>query len=519
MSGGNCPETPRQKMIGMMYLFLTAMLALNVSGELLNAFTLVDDSIKQTIKTVEGKNEIMYYRFDKAKADNPAKVESYHNIALEVREKAEVLFKQIGEYKTVIVQTADGPEATPDNFLSKDNQDVASTVMLVEQGGQRSKDLKRFLEEYRAYLVSLIDEEDTFMISSVKAALNTSNPPPKDGVVTPWENVLFEHIPMAANIALLSKMQSDVRNTEADVINYLYNKIDEGSFKFNEIVPLVIPRSNYILKGNEYAADIMLAAYDNTLAPEVKVDGVDKPVVDGKGKYSVVANRVGTQKYNAEIFIKGPDGNRRRYEVEGQYEVAEPSVVISATKMNVLYEGVENPVEISAAGVSAAALDIRVDNNTASYKKTGDKYIFTPKPGFSGGLAKLSVHAKIGDRQQRLGGMDFRIKKVPNPIATVAGLNEGRIKKSVLNAETGVKAEMGKDFDFDLTFKVTAFTVGTIKGGFYVDLASKSESFTGEQKDLIKSLPFGAKVFFEDIRAVGPDGATRKLGSISLTID
>jgi gliding motility-associated protein GldM len=519
MSGGNCPETPRQKMIGMMYLFLTAMLALNVSGDLLNAFVLVDDSIKQTIKTVEGKNKILYYKFEKANNDNPAKVEESYKNAVSVSERADAVFNQIQTYKTEIVQTADGPEATPDNYLSKDNQDVASQVMLVEKGGERAKNLRKIIGEYRDYLVSLIDVEDTFMISTLKSALNTDNPPPKDNVVTPWENVLFEHLPMAANIALLSKMQGDVRNCEADVINYLYNKIDEGSFKFNEIVPLILPKSNYIIKGNEYKADIMLAAYDNTLAPEVKVDGAFKTVENGRGKYSVVANSVGTKKYTAEIFLKGPDGSTRRYETIGEYEVAEPSVVVSATKMNVLYEGVENPVEISAAGVSASSLDVRVDNNTATYKRVGDKYVFTPKPGFAGGVAKISVHAKIGDRQQRLGGMDFRIKRVPNPIAMVAGLNEGSIKKTVLMAQSGVFAEMGEDFDFDLTFKVTGFTVSTVKNGFLVDATSKSAAFTDEQKELLKGVSRGSKIYVENIRAVGPGGDSRKLGSISLTID
>ena len=519
MSGGNCPETPRQKMIGMMYLFLTAMLALNVSGDLLNAFILVDDSIKQTIKTVEGKNKILYNKFDNANSQNPAKVQEYYNRAVSVGQKAEDLYKLIDGYKFDIVRTADGPEATPDNYLTKDNQDVASQVMLVEKGGERGQNLKKSINDYRDFLIGLIDPQDTFMVSSLKSALNTDDAPPKDGITVPWENVQFEHLPMAANIALMSKMQGDVRNCEADVISYLFNKIDAGSFKFNEIVPLILPTSNYIIKGNEYSAQIMLAAYDNTMPLDVRVDGANKPVEAGRGIYKVLTNSVGPKKYTAEIFIKGPDGLPQRHEIEGKYEVAEPNVVISATKMNVFYEGVENPVEISAAGVSGSALDVRVDNNTATYKRNGDKYVFTPKPGFAGGVAKISVHAEIGGRQQRLGGMDFRIKRVPNPIATVAGINEGTIKKSVLSAQSGIFAEMGDDFDFDLTFKVTGFTVSTIRNGFLVDETSKSASFTPEQNDLIKGVTRGSKVFIENIRAVGPGGDTRKLGSISLTVD
>lgn len=519
MSGGNCPETPRQKMIGMMYLFLTAMLALNVSGELLNAFILVDTSIKQTIKTVEGKNKILYNKFENAKSQNPTKVQDYYDKAVSVSQKAEELYKLIDGYKYDIVRTADGPEATPENYLTKDNQDVASQVMLVEKGGERGKNLKKGINDYRDFLIGLIDPQDTFMLSNLKSALNTDDAPPKDGISTPWENVQFEHLPMAANIALMSKMQGDVRNCEADVVNYLYNKIDEGSFKFNTIEALILPKSNYIIKGNEYSADIMLAAYDNTLLPDVKVDGASKTVENGRGKYSVMTNSVGKKEFAVNITIMGPDGLPRNYQTKGEYEVAEPNVVISATKMNVFYEGVENPVQISAAGVSGSALDVKVDNNTATYKRDGDKYVFIPKPGFAGGMAKISVHAEIGGRQQRLGGMDFRIKRVPNPIATVAGINEGTIKKSVLSAQSGIFAEMGDDFDFDLSFKVTGFTVSTIRNGFLVDASSKSASFTPEQNDLIKGVTRGSKVFIENIRAVGPGGDTRKLGSISLTVD
>lgn len=519
MSGGNCPETPRQKMIGMMYLFLTAMLALNVSGELLNAFILVDDSIKQTIRTVEGKNRILYNKFESAKSLNPGKVEPYFNQAVSVGQRADELFNLIDGYKFDIVRTADGPDATPDNYLSKDNQDVASQVMLVEKGGERSKNLKKGINEYRDFLIAMVDPMDTFMITTLKTALNTDNPPPKDGVSIPWENVQFEHLPMAANIALLSKMQGDVRNCEADMVNYLYNKIDEGSFKFNTIEALILPKSNYIIKGNEYSADIMLAAYDNTLLPDIKVDGVVKPVENGRGKYSVITSSVGKKEYTANITIMGPDGLPKHYQTKGEYEVAEPNVVISATKMNVFYEGVDNPVEISAAGVPGSALDIKVDNNTATYKRAGDKYVFIPKPGFAGGVAKISVFAQIGGRQQRLGGMDFRIKRVPNPVATLGGLNEGTIKKSILTAQSGIFAEMGEDFDFDLSFKITGFTVSTLRNGFLVDATSKSAAFTDEQRELLKGISRGSKLYVENIRAVGPGGDTRKLGSISLTVD
>ena len=161
MSGGNCPETPRQKMIGMMYLFLTAMLALNVSGELLNAFLLVDQSIRKTIDSMEKKNNMLYADFQSAYAMNEAKVRDRYNQAQKVREEADSLFQHIYDLKTQIVQTADGEEATPTDYTSIDNQDVAAQVMITEKGGERSEKLKEHMIHYRDVLMEMVDEADT----------------------------------------------------------------------------------------------------------------------------------------------------------------------------------------------------------------------------------------------------------------------------------------------------------------------------------------------------------------------
>src|SRR5574344_722815 len=165
MSGGNCPETTRQKMIGMMYLMLTAMLALNVSGDLLNAFTLVDESILQTIKTVEGKNIIAHTKFENAATQNPAKAGDKFKTAQDVEKRANELNDLIYGYKVTMVHTADGEEATPENYLSKSNQDIAAQIMMVEQMGARGKELRESINKYREYLIGVV-EKDPFMTES-----------------------------------------------------------------------------------------------------------------------------------------------------------------------------------------------------------------------------------------------------------------------------------------------------------------------------------------------------------------
>ncbi len=513
MSGGNCPETPRQKMIGMMYLMLTAMLALNVSGDLLNAFILVDKSIKESTKTVEGKNRLLYYNFEAANAQNPKKTGDKYKQALDVKEHADSLYNLINEYKYLMVQTADGPEATPESYLSTSNQDVAAQVMIVEQGGARGKNLRDQINAYCEYLVGIL-EDDTMRQTNVRTMLKTEDPPPEDGVQVSWQSQNFEHLPLAASMSLLSKMQNDVRNTQADVVTYLYGKIDEASFKFNVITPLIIPVSNYVLRGGQYQADIMLAAYDDTMEPEVTVGGTSLPVENGRGKYTVSASSLGTKKYSAEIKIPDPvTGEDRTYKVDGEYEVGEPSVVVSPAKMNVVYVGIDNPFEISAAGIPTS--DLKISCTGGKLSKSGSTFVCRPDKGSR--VVTVNVSADVNGKTQRLGAKEFRIMRMPDPTPQFAGQSDGKLKKALIMAQAGVFAKM-KDFAFDVQYKVTKFTISTVKGGFLTSETARSASLTQQQKALLSGLSRGSKFYIEDIEVEGPDGK-RKLSGMSFTVD
>ncbi len=513
MSGGNCPETPRQKMIGMMYMMLTAMLALNVSGDLLNAFILVDEGIKASTATVEDKNALLLYNFRAANAQNPKKVGDKYEEALLVKQRADSLYNLIQAYKTLMVQTADGPEATPDAYLSTSNQDVAAQVMIVEQGGARGQDLRDQIGVYREFLMEIV-HDDSLMCANVETMLKTEDPPAEDGVHASWQSQNFEHIPMAATLSLMSKMQNDVRNTEGDVINYLYGKIDEASFKFNTIIPLVIPVSNYVLRGSNYQADIMLAAYDDTMDPIVTVGDQKLPVEGGRGKYVVAATAIGTKKYSARLQIPDPvTGNLRNYDVDAEYEVGEPSVVVSPIKMNVFYLGLDNPVEISAAGIPGSDLKITMDG--ATFTKDGSAYIVKPKTGTN--KVNINVSADVNGKTVQLGTKEFRVMRTPDPIPEFAGMNGGKVKKALMTAQAGVFAKM-KDFAFDVKYTITKFTLSYVKGGFLVSQDSNSASFTKEQKESMANISRGTKFYIENIEAQGPDGK-RKLGGMSFTVD
>jgi gliding motility-associated protein GldM len=199
-----------------------------------------------------------------------------------------------------------------------------------------------------------------------------------------------------------------------------------------------------------------------------------------------------------------------------EYEVIEPLVVISPTKMNVFYEAVENPVTISVPGVNSKDISISITN--ATYTKGKNQFLVTVNPRSAGLKSVITVSAKIDGKLRTIGNMEFRIKRIPPPIAKVAGITEGKLARSLLIAQTGVVAEM-EDFDFELEYKVTRFNVSAVKNGYSVDERSENNRFTKAQIELMSGMARGTKIFINEIVAVGPDKTPKKLGGITITID
>ncbi|MCY1634457.1 type IX secretion system motor protein PorM/GldM [Marinifilum sp. D737] len=519
MGASNCKETPRQRMIGMMYLFLTAMLAINVSNEVLDAFTTIDNGLSKTISTFEEKTQATYLDFDMALQANRNKVEESWDKAQVIKAKSDSLFNFIQELKEKIVEKADGPEYDMKNIKSRDNIDVPGEVMLV---GGKGKLLKNEIVSYRTHILNLV--EDSTLYHAIQETLDTSKPEKskKGDPNYSWESKLFNHTPLVGAVTLLSKMQSDIRNTESDIVNYLYNQIEAESFKFNDLKAEVIAKSSYVLKGDTYEAEIFLAAVDTTQNPTIFINGAGKLSdknfnKEKRGVYRVKANEIGAKTWGGELVFRTPSGREIRKQFKAEYTVAEPNVVVSPTKMNVFYVGVDNPVSVSAPGFTSDRIRASISNkNGRLIKKSDDTYI--AKPQVVGRDAKVLVEANFDGEWRPLRTVDFRVKPIPDPVAKIADKSGGKIKKNLLLAQQGVDAVMD-NFDFDLTFKITGFTVSTIQKGFTVDEVSRTDTFTPEQIKMFRNLRRNNKVYIEDIRAVGPDGVTRNLPAIVFRIE
>jgi gliding motility-associated protein GldM len=538
---GHGKETPRQKMIGMMYLVLTAMLALNVSAEVLDAFDTVDKGLVKTTEIYSEKNEGLYRDFNQQYAQNQQKVGPWKDKADKVKKQSDELIDYIQNIKKEIItlngqgSPEDGVideegEIHGDHIKGKDKVDVATNVMIGEHDG-KAYELREKLAEYRGFLLSLVDEENTSLIHSLETNLDTSDPErTEDGEKKSWETKNFYGLPLAAVFPILTKMQLDIRNSEAEVVQYLFNQISAGSIPFNKLEATVIPNTSYVLRGNEYKADVFIAAFDTTAAPIVYIGKYDSTlneetglyeyemigsydsleVINGRGKFSRMGSTLGAQNWGGIIKLKDPDGNYITKTFKQRYTVAPPNIVVSPDKMNVFYVGVENPVSVSVSGIPGDKIFPSITNGQIQKQRDG-KYIVLPKrPGNS----LVTVFAEIEGTRKNMGTSPFRVKGLPDPVVKVAGKKGGKIERNVLAAQTGVFADM-EDFDFDLEFKIIEFTVSTTdRGGYYISESTKGNIFTPAQKGLIKNLRRGQRLNIEDVKAIGPDGSVRPLAPI-----
>jgi gliding motility-associated protein GldM len=531
----NCPETPRQRMINMMYIVLTAMLALNVASETLEAFRVIDGSLIQTMNAVDSKNKQVYLAFEQAYAENALKVQDWKIKADQVKARSDSMVNYIWKLKEQLV-TASGSKKVDadhpydgemfslktlkgDTILLKKEDDIntPSEIMITQK---RAAELKGKMADYKNFMVNLVDEGTDAQLKEVlsqELETRDSRFNLRSGDKKTWEVVYFENKPLASILTMLSKIQIDVKNSEANLLSYLYSKIDAASFKFNKLGAQVIANSAVILRGEEYKAEIFLAAIDTTVDPEIIVNGHILPIVEGKAVYQLKTNETGTFKWSGVLKYKTPAGLIQSYPFDKEYQVTAPGVTISPTKMNVFYRGIGNPVSISVPSI--AKENLRIEMTNGKITSSGNEFIVFPADlDEQGKRTTVSVFARVGDGERLMGSMPFRVKKVPDPVAKIANLSGGNIKKEDLLLEDGILAVL-VDFDFDLKFRITQFDVSLSgSGGYWNTWKSASNRFSPEQKGQFKNLAIGSVVYFDNIRAKGDDGTDRTLDPISFKI-
>ena len=518
----NCPETPRQKMIGMMYLVLTAMLALNVSTDILNGFTLVDKSLHASIAAADTRNAKLYRDFQAANADNPEKTQEWFEKAVEVQKRADSLYNYIQDFKEHIAILADSKKRVDElkaqgvdptmHIEGNSNLDVTAQYAIVQGNGLKLKELVAYYREYGAELA----ENDAELRNAILKSLATErdyNAHEKDSC--DWEVAVFEGMPVGATITILTKMQNDVRSTESQLIQYLMDRTDAGDLRVNKLNAYVIPNSNYVIRGGKYSAQIILAAVDSTQRPEYYIEGQR---INDHGLYEVAASGVGLKKYSGWIAYQNPStGEMENLPFSSEYSVGEPAVTISNNDLNIMYRKYENKFSISVPGV--ANDKVKVSVNGAQVKQQGGLWIIVP--GESAKSVTISVSAELDGRMQPMGSKEYRVKQLPPPnayfnVKEKEYASGGNIPLSALSNASGViTASYGPDGLLDLPFQVT-------RGLLFINGRSsevRGNKFSQDQLNQINKLKKGGMVILQDIRATGPGGQELKLSPLILTVN
>ena len=517
MGASNCPETPRQRMIGMMYLVLTAMLALNVSKDILDAFSVVDDALHTSNQITMSKNAQDYKELDRQREIlGEDKVAGAFEKAKQIKEASNELVEYIEQLKVRYIEHVEGTSAyredgtlkSVEDLKAKDDVSKATNFMILSGN---AKELKEQLEGYRAKLLSMVDEP--YRESMEKTIGLDVNEKYRNATGTPetWESHYFERVIFAAGVTLLNKTIGEVRNAESGVLKHVIGSITRSDHKFSEVVAKVIPKSQIVFQGDTYQADIIVAAYDDKQPIEAywrsgsgeltSPNGANQIKGDfGVAPLRIATNAVGDFTYTGFINMIDPEGNIKHYPFTEKYTVMAPSATAAADKMNVLYAGIDNPISVSAS-VAPDKIGISLTGG-GSYTKTGPgKFNVKVPESLASKTVTINTHADVDGKQQAMGSNVFRIKRVPDPEAKLGQSRGGRMTKAELLANPFILASMGDDFVYDLSWTVNSYNVTfLVKGIEDAPMRCTNRQFSDAVKNKINACGAGTAIYFTEIK-------------------
>ena len=508
------PVSPRQKMINLMYVVLMAMLALNVSTEVLNGFSIVEESLKRTTNNATNQNMAIYDDFAVQMKKNPQKVKQWFDKSQRVKHMSDSLFNLADELKRAIVREADGDDGDIRDIHNKEDLEAASQVMLAPGRG-RGQQLYDAINQYRAEMLNMVTSYR--QKKSIASTLTTDIPKSAKSLGKNWQEYMFESMPAAAAVTLLSKLQNDVRYAEGEVLHTLVSNIDVKDIRVNALNAFVIPNSQTIVRGDKFSARIVMAAVDTTQQPQIFIGGkqMDLP----GGLYETVTGRTGDFTLSGYIQVENGNGEMLKRDFEQKYTVVDPSATVSADLMNVLYAGYNNPLSVSVPGVPLNKVQATMSGGTLQPVGPG-RYI--ARPTAVGQNVTIIVTSTNTGRAQQMGQFTFRVRRLPDPTPYIAMKDEqgsptrykgGGLSKAQLMAVDGIGAAID-DGILDISFKVISFeTVFFDNMGNAVPMVSDGANFSARQKDTFRKLQRNKRFYITRVTAIGPDGIQRKLNA------
>ncbi|MEM9884693.1 MAG: GldM family protein [Bacteroidota bacterium] len=538
------PKEPRQLMINLMYLVLMALLALNVSAEIINAFFALDKGNKDSMgvintqldATEEGLQALL-------EEDGKEKYKPILPAVTQVRATSSDFVNYVNELRSDLIDEAgnqDGEENEGDYItdhgktVPKGKKDKdATTRLLVNEG--KGADLKARIEQTRADMLAvytklleengrqpfgLSEEEIQKEIKTMEAnfTLDVEGPEAWEGTdKVSWEDFKFRKMPLAAVLPLLSKMQADAKTAEAALVNKMATYSGGRVVEFDQFFPVVNAKKAYVIAGEPFEAEISVGTYSSQIDPSninITVNGSSVPVnSEGKATYKTSTGSTGVKTLKLTASVKNPlTGEVSSGDATYEYEVGRRSVAVAADKMNVFYIGVDNPISISAAGVSSNDLRISGKGAGITLSGRGNKRVAkVSNPGeatitVSGGGLKASPFT-------------FRVKRIPDPVPMLGRSVGGGMRSGEFKGQEGLLAVL-KEFDFDARCAIQGFNLVRVpKRQDAVNSNNAGPRYNAKSQRMVAAAKPGDIYYYENIKAKCPgDRAGRPLGTMVFNI-
>jgi hypothetical protein len=576
MAGGK--ETPRQKMIGMMYLVLTALLALNVSKEIINAFVKLDQKLMESNSLLINQSDEIMMEFENAmmiKTNKPS-VKPVYDKAIIVREMTYEIDRFINiDCKNELIKSVESVDwivedeknlrfktRNPMEIETKDDYDAATRLFGGEEGTdgyEKGAEIRERIHQYRDKLLafisegvyegkkykfdpSKIDQTDSLTISKsledelkrgvfkddrekVRAIYKILTLPEKltdNEETVAWQLGTFDHAPVVAASAMFTAISNDIRNAEMKALELLRSKISPDFVKVNKVEILASARTNYINMGDSLELNVMMAAYDTTDIPLIKY-GVDEDSENEskwkeiRGKINLDGMQSGTHKVKGVMGIK-EKGVLKWKPWEFAYEVGKPMAAIENTEMNILYAVYENKMKISASGYPQDRISVSASSGVNVIRQ-GEIYILKPELTLNGREVSITVTGKSEDgKTKSLGSYKYKVRRLPAPALMVNTTKAelGKISKSDLLTGT-LTASYGPEFPMPVRFVVSGFDLVIEQRGIFKPFTSLTNTTSNNQKEVIRAMSSGQYVTLKNVKVRGPGGFVT-LPSYSLQI-
>lgn len=497
-------------MINIMYLVLLAMLALNVSDTILNAFKNINDSLESSRTNVNTSIDQLFTAFQNTKLkEEPARAQPIWEKANQAKKYADELNGYVQQLKQKFNTAGGGISEETGDLVERGNQDIAQDIMINQKEGLK---LQAKINETREKLIALLEPADR---KNVSFSLEAKNPEKSVNGKKQWDDINFgEGTPLTAANTVLTKIQADIKNAEAEIVKKLFGNMDKSLVNLDQFAAVAVAPTSYVIQGQPYTAQVFLTASDSKSSPEISVGGGKLSTKDGKATYTGSTGSVGIFKWYGTIRVKQTDGQFKEYRTpEQSYQVAKPSATVSPDKMNVIYAGIPNPFSVSAAGFPLESVKAHI--SAGSISGSNGKFMVSVGSDQVGKVVNVTVSANNAGKSVDMGSQQFRVKALPTPKAFIKGKSGGSVDLEWLERSNQIETELD-DFVFDIKYKVIRFSATFINPrSDAVTIPNSGGTFSGQIKGALGSIKPGATVIFKDIIAEGPDGRQKSLDGIT----